>query len=285
MNKITTMCMTFAALPLLTLQGCGGGANNTTQPTPENLSRFSLDPYEAAAADTNKDSIVGTWVGVYDIRQDVVGEGVRNPFRFISRKEFFVIKRSGDETFIGNCDGFNETVQVIEDTFINTTAFRIFQRSEDNELSITSESSGASGDISIATKFTARFLKVKNTTQPLGQLIWNWEDGDSGTEDIYCAGINNLENSENRISLSTNLETGSKNILQLSTISEAAANDVLFLDRLNDKSKYTSTNGEDDYVFNLNDQNNVEGFSFDFSLLEAQNQTVVGQGSVQVTLP
>ena len=292
--KPLKLALTIAALPLTgVLLGCSANSDTEENPDlfPQNLTEFTLDDYRVASESTDQNSLIGTWVGVTDIQytyfEQEGSDPVEDPRTFESRREFMVIRKetNSDDLEISSCNGGFRSVTAVSADSVAT--FRgNFTRGSNNSLLIPSVStSGEDEDtkISVTAVVSGEFIKIADTTGALGSANWNWADiqGEVFSEDIYCAGLNNLEGGNQKISVG--MKEGSS--LLFSQESFVAQTDLVFDDTQTNK-RHTAEDLPEDLSFEISDSN-ASGLSFTFSIQNTpgNTETVVGSGNFSVTLP
>jgi hypothetical protein len=291
--KPLKLALTIAALPLTgVLLGCSANSDTEENPDlfPQNLTEFTLDDYRVASESTDQNSLIGTWVGVTDIQytyfEQEGSDPVEDPRTFESRREFMVIrKKTGSEDLeISSCNGGFRSVTAVSADSVAT--FRgNFTRGSNNNLLIPSVStSGVDEDtkISVTAVVSGEFIKIADTTGTIGSANWNWAETEGQIfEDIYCAGLNNLEGGNQKISVG--MKEGSS--LLFSQESFVAQTDLVFDDTQTNK-RHTAEDLPEDLSFEISDSN-ASGLSFTFSIQNTpgNTETVVGSGNFSVTLP
>jgi hypothetical protein len=292
--KPLKLALTIAALPLTgVLLGCSANSDTEENPDlfPQNLTEFTLDDYRVASESTDQNSLIGTWVGVTDIQytyfEQEGSDPVEDPRTFESRREFMVIRKetNSDDLEISSCNGGFRSVTAVSADSVAT--FRgNFTRGSNNSLLIPSVStSGEDEDtkISVTAVVSGEFIKIADTTGALGSANWNWADiqGEVFSEDIFCAGLNNLEGGNQKISVG--MKEGSS--LLFSQESFVAQTDLVFDDTQTNK-RHTAEDLPEDFSFEISDSDS-SGLSFTFSIQNTpgNTETVVGSGNFSVTLP
>jgi hypothetical protein len=292
--KPLKLALTIAALPLAgVLLGCSANSDTEENPDlfPQNLTEFTLDDYRVASESTDQNSLIGTWVGVTDIQytyfEQEGSDPVEDPRTFESRREFMVIRKETNsaDLEISSCNGGFRSVTAVSADSVAT--FRgNFTRGSNNSLLIPSVStSGEDEDtkISVTAVVSGEFIKIADTTGALGSANWNWADiqGEVFSEDIFCAGLNNLEGGNQKISVG--MKEGSS--LLFSQESFVAQTDLVFDDTQTNK-RHTAEDLPEDLSFEISDSN-ASGLSFTFSIQNTpgNTETVVGSGNFSVTLP
>lgn len=292
--KPLKLALVVALLPISgAMVGCSSNSDSGDDPDlfPQNLTSFTLDDYRDAAESTNKTSIVGTWVGVSDVQYTYFeqdgSDTVDDPRTFESRREFMVIrKESGTEDFeISSCNGGFRSVTAVSSERVSS--FRgNFTRDSNNSLFIPSSSAtfeDPATNIIVTAEVSSEFIKVLDTTAALGSANWNWEETTGQVyEDIYCAGLNNIEGGTQKIS--AGMEDGSS--LQFAQQSFVAQTDLVFDDNQTNK-RHTADELPESFTLAIFDADNPEGLSFTFSIQNSDKneETVVGSASFSVTLP
>ena len=113
---------------------------------------------------------------------------------------------------------------------------------------------------------------------------WNWGPGLIVTdEDVFCAGLHNLEDSETKLSVSTTNEEDGDSILDLSTETYSfTERDIYFFDAVNSLS-HESADSSDDIGITITDQD-IYGYeaSFNIQRSDSNDDTVVGNVSIDV---
>lgn len=291
--KPLKLALTIAALPLTgVLLGCSANSDTEENPDlfPQNLTEFTLDDYRVASESTDQSSLIGTWVGVTDIQytyfEQEGSDPVEDPRTFESRREFMVIrKKTGSEDLeISSCNGGFRSVTAVSADSVAT--FRgNFTRGSNNSLLIpTVSTNGVDEDtkISVTAVVSGEFIKIADTTGVLGSANWNWAETEGQIfEDIYCAGLNNLEGGNQKISVG--MKEGSS--LLFSQESFVAQTDLVFDDTQTNK-RHTAEDLPEDFSFEISDSDSA-GLSFTFSIQNTpgKTETVVGSGNFSVTLP
>lgn len=292
--KPLKLALVVALLPMSgAMVGCSSNSDSGDDPDlfPQNLTSFTLDDYRDISDMTDKTSIVGTWVGVSDIQYTYLeqegSESVDDPRTFESRREFMVIRRdSTGDLEISSCSsggGFRSVTSVSSD---RVSTFRgNFTRTSNNSLFIPSSSAtfeDPATSIIVTAEVSSEFIKVLNTTGPLGSMNWNWEETDGQIyEDIYCAGLNNLEGGGQKFS--AGMIEGSS--LQFSLQSFVAQTDLVFDDGQTLK-RHVAEDIPEDFIFEISDSDSF-GLSFIFTIQRSDDkiETVTGSGNFSVTLP
>lgn len=290
MKKIKILPLSLITLAMV---GCGGGGSGSSGSDEDNfptdLTYFTLDDYRSTAELLQlrgDNEITGTWVGVRNNTYTDANTSGPDFKRYESRLEFLVIRESaesesGFEFASCNAGGFVE-IRSVTSTAVATVGAGTYNRSANNVLTLEVEGAVAPG---VSLFSSSEFIRLKESTGRVGSMGWNWgPDLIVTDEDVFCAGLHNLEDSETKLSVATTNEDDGDSILDLSTETYSfTERDIYFFDAVNTLS-HESADSSDDIGITITGQD-VYGYdaAFNIQRSDSNNDTVVGNVSVEVT--
>ncbi|TNC91932.1 MAG: hypothetical protein CSH36_07135 [Thalassolituus sp.] len=278
---------------VIALQGCSRTEDSDpVSLVSDDVEYFDLSAYENAEADTDRNSISGTWVGSWRYRSDYEDPGesaLSGSPEFFARLDIMIIRSTADGYEISNCNVSDKSGKFVTATLNEgylTSGRGQFNISADNRLyppEVTLEGISNIYDVRFATTAEGEFLKVSDSTAPIGNYTADWSGDDNNfSGDIYCAQLDNLQGGTgHRFSFGSDDGTHFT-MTQRPLISDF---DVQINDALNEL-KYERNAGAGEYQLGLYDID-TSGFTFDFSTSadSVTTRTSVGQGTVTIPLP
>jgi len=286
MKKITILPL---SLITLAMAGCGGGSGSGGDDTdnfPTDLTYFTLDDYRDTSELLDTEEITGTWVGVRNNTYTDANTSGADYKRYESRLEFLVIREnaatdSGFEIASCNAGGFF-SIRSVSSTKVATVGGGTYSRSADNVLTLVFERSIAAG---VSLFSSSEFIRLSESTARIGTMGWNWgPDLIVSNQNVFCAGLHNLENSETKLSVATTNDDDGDSILDLSTVSYPfTERDIYFFDAVNTLT-HTSEDSSDNIGITISGLD-LYGYDAEFNIQrsDSNNDTVVGNISIEVT--